>query len=142
MFEQCNAPSEDNATNVHALLHLSRSDQTFPAGRHIMHDDFDPHPDCRWTTFRLLNNMSASTVEDASTKGAINCCRDLIVFRDLAALQVVDGSQSAVETDNANNSGDDDDGFDGNPPNRTWYESEVIVTGFKDIHIKGKSIWI
>lgn len=97
-------------------------------GAHIVHHNHELHPDCQLTTFRLMNTATASTTT--------NCCRDLIVFRDMVDLTVdeatLSGEQTAaVVTENMILE-----------ENRMWLEYETSVRGFKDKLINGRSIWM
>lgn len=118
-----------NGTRVFAMMHTPNTKST--PSTHVVHHNYELHPDCLLTTFRLLNTATAST--------ANNCCRDLIVFRDMGALHVDDAPLSGDRTP-----ADDVDVTENAivVDNAKWLEYETYVCGFKDKLIKGKSIWI
>lgn len=119
-----------NGTRVFAMLHtpVADADNTTTHRAHVVHHNYELHPDCQLTTFRLLNTATVAT--------ANNCCRDLIVFRDMGALQVDEAPLSGDRSpaDEADNAIVEDKAM--------WLEYETYVSGFKDKLINGKSIWI
>lgn len=63
-----------------------------------------------------------------------NCCRDLIVFNDLAAMRL----EQTKATDECVSWSEVGPG----ESSTVWFESDVFVSGYKDASVKGKSIWI
>lgn len=129
----------DKATNVFVLFQpRNGADTQIATGCHVVHNGYEPHPDCAYTTFRLRN--TADVVVD---EAMANCCRKLMVFRDMAALELVADDERSVENDAAKTDGDTHRESDGSDlTSLKWFESNEVVTGFKDAPIKGKSIWI
>lgn len=88
-----------------------------------------PIRNCRTAIFNLVN-------ETQITPNSSNCCQDMIVFKDLGNLHISDDDTkaTALKTD------DSIDGWhaDGD---RVWYELDTFVKGFKDVMVKGKTIW-
>lgn len=95
-----------------------------------LNEDFRLPRSCK-TVILNLKNISDSI--------KTNCCEHLVVYDDLLAdydnLTVTDGNIPAMELDEkvVNDLADINDAV--------WYDSTVFVRGFKDVLVKGKSIW-
>lgn len=131
----CEPPSSLNQpTNVYVLLNPRHSSSHCTEAIFQRHDaDYRLHPDCRTTIFRLRN----CNVDDHHEEVSNNCCRDLIVFKDMAALHL----ESSDSNDSLQNTASRTES-DKVTSSSVWFESDVFVTGYKDAPIKGKSIWI
>lgn len=156
----------DSITNAYVLLHPRNESQTCPTERFIVHDGFDMHPDVWLTTFDLRNTykepFTTASIDDVSP----NCCDNLVVFTDrlatltiaemvekrhrLGAVGVVEKKKKATAADAAA-ANDEDDAYGSEPsgeglgakaPPTRWYESEQFATGFKEVQVQGKSIWV
>lgn len=124
-----------NTTNIHILL-KPQCDDAILEENFVRHESFQlPMSNCRTTVFNLIN----------LNKTDLNCCRDLTIFRDLSNLQIstdeLVSMDSSARKENIENgcenivSDAEDCAYD------IWYESEVFINGFKEILVKGKSIW-
>lgn len=97
-------------------------------------EDFRLPRSCK-TVILNLTNISNSIKS--------NCCEHLIVYDDLLTdydnLKVTDDKLVPAEAadDNANDVNNDSSDMSG----RDWYNSTIFVRGFKDVLVKGKSIW-
>lgn len=61
----------------------------------------------------------------------LNCCRDILIFQDMTNLNI-NRDEDAVNEKNQKTE----------ETIISWFESKVIVKGFKDVLIKGKRIWV
>lgn len=98
-----------------------------------------PLHSCKTTVFNLRN---------ISEEQYTNCCQNLIVYRDLSSIDICN-PQSDMENATTKVTRTDS----GTIENRTlnvynnlvehhvWYELNTFVKGFKDVLVKGKSIW-
>lgn len=96
-----------------------------------LHEGFRLPRSCK-TVFLNLMNTAAPTRK--------NCCQELIVYEDMVAdysnLNVGDMMEDDKIINDTNTNGDLI-----NIDDAVWYESTVFVRGFKDVLVKGKSIW-
>ncbi len=95
--------------------------------------------------FRLPRSCKTVILNLQNTAASIktNCCEHLVVYDDLLAdydnLKVTDDKIDLVEVDDekATERNNDLSGINA----VAWYNSTVFVRGFKDVLVKGKSIW-
>lgn len=107
---------------------------TVPDDSFQLIDDFQLPRSCKTVILNLSNNSDSIKT---------NCCEHLVVYDDLLAdydnLKVTDDKIVSMEGDNKNMdemSVESDDIHES-----VWYNSTVFVRGFKDVLVKGKSIW-
>lgn len=96
----------------------------------IKNEMFSMPKNCKTTIFNIRNN---------SINNFSNCCHDLIIFKDLRNLQI--NQTESVECNELKNDDAEMKTDEQNDDNYCWYESIVRVKGFKDVLVKGKSIW-
>ncbi|KAG4067272.1 hypothetical protein HA402_000263 [Bradysia odoriphaga] len=93
--------------------------------------------------FRLPRSCKTVILNLQNTSNSIkaNCCEHLVVYDDLLTdygnLSVTDEKLVPGEDDDENEMNDDSTGKGAT----SWYNSTVFVRGFKDVLVKGKSIW-
>lgn len=59
----------------------------------------------------------------------LNCCKDISIFQDMTNLNLKEREDPVKDQ-----SPEEDE--------ISWFESKVIVKGFKDVLVKGKRIWV
>lgn len=126
-----NLTSKLSATNVYVLLKSTKSSAAdFDASEHFhCKDSFYLPNNCKTIILNLVNATEPSKLNKE------NCCIDLVVFSEFD--NIVISSRR--------------DSFDGNcdvaePPSvlcekDVWYESSIFLKGYKDVLVKGNSIW-
>lgn len=98
-----------------------------------------PLQSCKTTVFNLRND---------SEQQHTNCCQDLIVYRDKSNLDFCDletdmgnATTKVTKTNTAAIENYTLNIYDILLEHRVWYEMNTFVKGFKDVPVKGKSIW-
>lgn len=124
-------------TNVYVLLSPRRSSDHCDDTVFQRHDDYQLHPDCRTTIFRLRNINRGG---DHHLEELTNCCRDLVVFKDLASLRLDTATPTDSTALHCPPAGDIIEPL--HLSSSVWFESDVFVAGYKDAPVKGKTIWI
>lgn len=123
--------SKLNTTNMFVLLN-PKMKSTDSNDSFQLIEDFRLPRSCKTVVLHLKN------VSDDATR--TNCCENLVVYDDLLTdyenLKVTDDK---FESLSANDVDETTDSSDINSTN--WYNSTVFVRGFKDVMVKGKSIW-
>lgn len=122
-----NLASKLATTNVYVLL-KSKSSADFASEHFDCKDSFYLPGNCRSVILNLVN------ATDTSTETKENCCNELVVFSEFDNIaittrrDVVDGNRSDERTLELCNKD-------------VWYESSIFLKGYKDVLVKGKSIW-
>lgn len=97
-------------------------------------EDFQLPRSCKTVILNLNNNSDAIKT---------NCCEHLVVYDDLLVdydnLTVTDEKILSMEGDNKNIDEMNAESDDSNEA--VWYNSTIFMRGFKDVLVKGKSIW-
>lgn len=104
------------------------------------HDEFTlPIRNCRKAVFNLVNEITSSTTSSTGGK----CCQKMIVYKDMSNLNISADSNAAKlkSPQNSEACSRSDDDADIAENNRIWYELNIFVKGFKDVMVKGKTIW-
>ncbi|KAJ6632728.1 hypothetical protein Bhyg_17218 [Pseudolycoriella hygida] len=121
--------SKLNTTNMFVLLNSKVKPSNMCEDRFQLYEDFRLPRSCKTVVLNLRNT---------SPPTKMNCCEHLVVYDDLLndSLNVVDKQMASMEI-NCDKSDDVTDDITG----MGWHGSTVFVRGFKDVLVKGKSIW-
>lgn len=79
---------------------------------------------CKTVILNILPEFNSET--------DLNCCKDISIFQDMTNLNL---NQREVAANEENQKTDKN-------IETSWFESKVIVKGFKDVLVKGKRIWL
>lgn len=107
-------------------------DHTIDLEHFVKLEDYElPLHSCKTTVFNLRN---------VSEQEHTNCCQDLIVYKDLSNFDITQSNIGNTTTKVTKPETGTTENYD-NLENRVWYEMNTFVKGFKDVLVKGKSIW-
>lgn len=99
------------------------------------HSSFKFPASCRTTQINIQND---------SANIASNCCQSLNIFNDSDVpncVPVKNGTSDEIDDSNSNGLKNGIDREDPSSTHDSFYECNIVVKGFKDQLIKGKSIW-
>lgn len=105
-------------TNMHVLL---KSKQKISDEHFQQHDTFKLPSMCRVTMLNIVND---------SDDNHHNCCQNLLVYDDVEETTLTIGEKSKTATNSIESE-----------LSSKFYECDVLIKGFKNMLVKGQSIW-